>query len=103
MGRDNTLRIPDQLRHDVEEILKLTDPFCLQHLDAEYGELVRKLIAKLARKRPSPLARGALRIWAAAPFASGLRRPSHLGCGGNLRCGECELPLRPDAAPPSDR
>jgi hypothetical protein len=63
MGRDNTLRIPELLRHDVEEIFTLTDPFCAEHLDAEYGELVRRLIAKLARKRPSPLARGDLRIW----------------------------------------
>lgn len=60
------LRVPESLRHDVEEIVKLTDPFCSEHLDAEYGNLVRKLIAKLARKRPSPLARGDLRIWAAA-------------------------------------
>ena len=59
-------RIPAALRHDVEEIFKLTDPFCAEHLDAEYGELVRKLVAKLARKRPSPLARGDLRVWAAA-------------------------------------
>lgn len=66
MGRDNPLRIPAPLRHDVEEIFKLTDPFCAEHLDAEYGDLVRKLVAKLARKRPSPLARGDLRIWAAA-------------------------------------
>jgi hypothetical protein len=35
-------------------------------LDAEYGELLRKLVAKLARKRPSPLVRGDLRIWAGA-------------------------------------
>ncbi len=33
---------------------------------AEYGELVRKLVAKLARMRPSPLVRGDLRIWAGA-------------------------------------
>jgi hypothetical protein len=63
---DDPLRIPPALRHDVEQIFKLTDPFCAEHLDAEYGELVRKLVAKLARKRPSPLARGDLRIWAAA-------------------------------------
>ena len=44
----------------------LTDPFCAEHLDWEYGELVRMLVAKLARKRPSPLSRGDLRIWAAA-------------------------------------
>jgi hypothetical protein len=66
MGRDKPLRIPDPLRHDAEEIFKLTDAFCSEHLDTEYGELVRNLIAKLARKRPSPLARGDLRIWAAA-------------------------------------
>jgi len=63
---DNPLRIPRSLRHDAEEIFKLTDPFCAEHLDAEYASLVRKLVAKLARKRPSPLARGDLRIWAAA-------------------------------------
>ena len=42
----------------------MTDAVCTQHLDAEYGELCRRLIGKLARKRPSPLARGDLRIWA---------------------------------------
>jgi hypothetical protein len=59
------LQIPESLRHDCEEIFKLTDAFCAEHLDAEYGQLCRKLIAKLAHKRPSPLARGDLRIWAA--------------------------------------
>ncbi|MBI2216169.1 MAG: hypothetical protein HYU51_02630 [Candidatus Rokubacteria bacterium] len=66
MGYGNPLRIPELLRRDVEQIFNLTDPFCVEHLDAEYAQLVRKLIAKLARKRPSPLARGDLRIWAAA-------------------------------------
>lgn len=65
-GAIHALRIPASLRHDVEQIFTLTDPFCAEYLDTEYGELVRKLIAKLARKRPSPLARGDLRIWAAA-------------------------------------
>ena len=59
------LQIPESLRDDCEEIFKLTDAFCAKHLDAEYGQLCRMLIAKLARKRPSPLARGDLRIWAA--------------------------------------
>jgi len=59
------LQIPEPLRHSCEEIFKLTDAFCAEHLDAEYGQLCRKLIAKLARKQPSPLARGNLRIWAA--------------------------------------
>ena len=66
MAHENPLRIPEPLRQDVEQLFKLTDPFCGEHLNAEYAELVRKLIAKLARKRPSPLARGDLRIWAAA-------------------------------------
>ncbi len=63
---ESSLRIPEALRHDAEEIFKLTDPFCAEHLDAEYGHLCRKLVAKLARKRPSPLVRGELRIWAGA-------------------------------------
>jgi len=63
---DSNLRIPKALRHEAGEILKLTDSFCAEHLDAEYGDLCRKLVAKLARKRPSPLERGDLRIWAGA-------------------------------------
>lgn len=69
MGRptsENPLRIPEALRQQAEEILRLTDGFCADHLDAEYGELCRKLVAELARKRPSPLLRGDLRIWAGA-------------------------------------
>jgi len=63
---DSGLRIPEALRHEAQEIFKLTDSFCAEHLDAEYGDLCRKLVAKLARKRPSPLERGDLRIWAGA-------------------------------------
>jgi hypothetical protein len=65
MAHDHSLRIPEPLRQRAEEIFEVTDPFCATHLDAEYGDLVRKLIARLAQ-RPSPLARGDLRIWAAA-------------------------------------
>ena len=31
---------------------------CVQHLDDEYGTLSLRLLAKLARKRPSPLVHG---------------------------------------------
>jgi hypothetical protein len=31
MAHDNPLRIPERLRHDAEEIFKLTDPFCAAH------------------------------------------------------------------------
>ncbi len=63
---ENPLRIPETLRHKVDQIFEISDPLCAEHLDAEYGELVRKLVARLARKRPSPLARGDFGIWAAA-------------------------------------
>lgn len=69
MGRptsENRLRIPEAVRHEAEEILRLTDGFCAEHLDEEYGELCRKLVGELTRKRPSPLLRGDLRIWAGA-------------------------------------
>ena len=69
MGRpksDSSLRIPEAVRHEAEEIITLTDGFCAEHLDGEYGELCRKLVAELARKRPSPLVRGDLHIWAGA-------------------------------------
>ena len=59
------LRVPLALRDDVGEIIAISDRFCDEHLDAEYARLCRALVAKLARKRPSPLKRGELRIWAA--------------------------------------
>ncbi|MBI4601958.1 MAG: hypothetical protein HY721_08355 [Planctomycetes bacterium] len=63
---ETSLRIPRRLRHEAQEIFKLTDPFCAEHLDGEYAKLCRKLVGKLARRRPSPLDRGDLRIWAGA-------------------------------------
>ena len=65
--KNTRLPIPSDLQqHAAQEIIKRTDPFCAEHLDAEYAELCRKLVAKLARKRPSPLLRGDLRVWAGA-------------------------------------
>lgn len=57
--------VPKALRPEVDTILASTDAFCRDHLDAEYAELCRKLVARLARKRPSPLVRGDPQIWAA--------------------------------------
>jgi hypothetical protein len=53
------------MRSHVGEVVAITDRVCFENLDAEYAELCRRLVAKLARKRPSPLARGTLRTWAA--------------------------------------
>jgi Domain of unknown function (DUF6398) len=62
---DRDLRLPGALRPTVEDIVEVTDAFCSDHLDDEYAHLCRLLTAKLARKRPSPLARGNLHVWAA--------------------------------------
>ena len=59
------LKIPVALRPRASETIEIADAFCAEHLDAEYGGLCRRLIARLARKRPSPLERGEPRIWAA--------------------------------------
>jgi len=59
------LRIPAALRGRAQEILTITDETCQAHLDDEYAQFCRELVGRLARKRPSPLARGGTRIWAA--------------------------------------
>lgn len=59
------LRVPAALRSRVGEILAITDGFCLERLDGEYASLCGRIVAKLARKRPSPLVRGDVRVWAA--------------------------------------
>jgi hypothetical protein len=66
MAADNDgLRVPAALRARVREIVELTDAMCASRLDSEYAELCRRLVAKLARKRPSPIERGEARVWAA--------------------------------------
>jgi hypothetical protein len=67
IGRVTTaeLRVPRAMRERADEIIAITDGVCAVHLDDEYAQLARRLVARLARKRPSPLARGGARIWAA--------------------------------------
>jgi len=59
------LKIPRGLRPVVEEIAGITDSVCLSVLDEEYADLARRAVAKLARKRPSPLQAGRRATWAA--------------------------------------
>ncbi len=47
-----------------EVIAGLVDAYCREHLNAEYADLCRRLIDKLARKRPSPLVSGKPNTWA---------------------------------------
>lgn len=65
MTEPDELRIPTSMRRCAESIIAVSDEVCGRHLDAEYADLARRLVAKLARKRPSPLTRGDPRIWAA--------------------------------------
>jgi len=58
--------IPQVTRPVYDEITQLTDAFCRDQVDDEFAELCRKLAAALARKRPSPLARGKKEVWACA-------------------------------------
>jgi Domain of unknown function (DUF6398) len=59
------LKIPKGLRPVAEEIVAITDSVCLSVLDEEYADLARRALAKLARKRPSPLLAGRRASWAA--------------------------------------
>ena len=61
-GGKTTTSEAARLAHD--EIVGLTDAFCRDFLDDEYGVLCRKLAGVLARKRPSPLTRGKPESWA---------------------------------------
>lgn len=63
--KSQSLSVPESMHATVEAIVAMTDAFCAEHLDAEYAELARRLAATLGRKRPSPLAQGQTRSWAA--------------------------------------
>jgi hypothetical protein len=58
------LRIPVAMRATAEQVIKLTDAVCADLLDEEYAGLARHVVAKLARKRPSPLQSGRPATWA---------------------------------------
>jgi hypothetical protein len=58
------LRIPAPMRRTAEQVIALTDKVCAELLDEEYADLARQVVAKLARKRPSPLQSGRAATWA---------------------------------------
>lgn len=62
---DAELQVPKAMREIAGPILDVTDDVCRAHLDEEYAVIARRLVARLSRKRPSPLVRGDARIWAA--------------------------------------
>jgi len=79
------LKIPKGLRPVVDEIVGITDAVCAAILDEEYADLARRAVAKLARKRPSPLSGGRRATWAAGVVyalgqANFLFDPAHAPC-----------------------
>lgn len=60
-----TEKVPEKMRPIYENIVALTDAVCRTHLNQEYADLSRKMVATLSRKRPSPLAGGRAKTWAA--------------------------------------
>jgi Domain of unknown function (DUF6398) len=58
------LRVPVAMRPTAERIIALTDAVCADLLDEEYAALAQHVVAKLARKRPSPLQSGRPATWA---------------------------------------
>ncbi len=57
--------VPEAMQAKFAELTGLTDEFCKQYLNDEYALLCRQLTAALCRKRPSPLATGKAKTWAA--------------------------------------
>jgi hypothetical protein len=64
MTEQHSERVPIALQGHYDAITALTDQFCEAHLTAEYRDLCRRMVAKLCRKRPSPLATGKPNTWA---------------------------------------
>lgn len=58
-------RVPAAMQAKFDAIAALTDGFCAQHLNDEYRDLARLVLAALSRKRPSPLLKSSEPTWAA--------------------------------------
>jgi hypothetical protein len=59
-------RVPAAMQAKFDAIAQLTDGFCALHLNDEYRDLARLVLAALSRKRPSPLLKSREPTWAAA-------------------------------------
>jgi hypothetical protein len=59
-----SMTVPKAMQATYEAISALTDAVCHDHLNEEYRNLSRTMVAALCRKRPSPLASGQARTWA---------------------------------------
>ena len=53
------------MQNTYDEISAILEPYCDAHLNDEYKALCLRAVEKLCRKRPSPLASGKAKTWAA--------------------------------------
>jgi len=65
MSKSNQYSVPQKMRDTYDAIVSITDEFCQEYLNQEYADLSRRMTATLSRKRPSPLASGQVKSWAA--------------------------------------
>ena len=56
--------VPKAMSAKYMEIAEIIEAFCDEKMNAEYKELCLKALARLCRKRPSPIAYGKARTWA---------------------------------------
>lgn len=61
-----SLKLSAAIQELVAPFLALSDEICKKHLNEGYAEVSRKVLIKLARKRPSPLVRGRIESWVGA-------------------------------------
>lgn len=64
MKQNKSEDVPKNMQDKYLEIINLTDAFCNENLNEEYAQFTRYVIAKLCRKRPSPLSKGKAKTWA---------------------------------------
>lgn len=63
-GKSASATGKDQSKKRSEEVIRLVDDFCREHLNEEYAEICHRMAEKLSRKRPSPLLQGRPGGWA---------------------------------------
>ncbi|MEA2108325.1 MAG: DUF6398 domain-containing protein [Pseudomonadota bacterium] len=59
-------KFPKEMQEIYSSIIKITSEFSQKYLNDEFSEFIEYATAELCRKRPSPLSRGKLNIWACA-------------------------------------
>ncbi|MGB5158188.1 DUF6398 domain-containing protein [Desulfobacterium sp. N47] len=64
--KKKSIKVPKEMEDIYLSITKITDEFSKEHLNDEYTEFIQYAVAELCRKRPSPLSKGNLNIWACA-------------------------------------